>query len=103
MARVLKSNEKMAGGRRKHLGRQSNEIQDSGAAGRKNEVRLWETLILQVVSTLPDSITQREAILEALLGLVPCGHHCGPGLRLLQVHLEEHCRLQQNWFQHTHE
>ena len=58
-------------------------------------IKALEILIPHVVSTLPDSMVQREEVLSALTVFAPPGHRCAPLLRLLMVHLEEHKRLQQ--------
>jgi hypothetical protein len=62
-----------------------------------NNVQAFDILAPHVVSTLPDSMTQREEVLNALTMCAPPGHKCRPLLRLMQVHLEEHKRLQQLW------
>lgn len=87
MTRRIKSNEKSA---EKHAA-------NPHTFEHMNSIKAFEILAPYVVSTLPDSMTQREEVLTALTVCAPPGHKCTPLLRLMQVHLEEHKRLQQQW------
>ena len=42
-----------------------------------------ELVVGHIVATLPDSLTQREDLLEALAAAAPRGHRSGPLLRQL--------------------
>lgn len=53
-----------------------------------------QTLTAHVVKTLPDSITQRGPILDALLELLPDSHPNYRELAEMKIHLEQHELLQ---------
>jgi hypothetical protein len=87
MTRRFKSNEKNS--EQHAANHHKSEFMNSSTA--------FDILAPHVVSTLPDSMARREEVLNALTVCAPPGHKCTPLLRLMQVHLEEHRRLQQLW------
>ena len=53
-----------------------------------------QTLTAHVVKTLPDSITERGPILDALLDVLPDSHPNYREVAELKIHLEQHELLQ---------
>gem|GEM_PF-1262033 len=62
-----------------------------------SSLRAFDILIPHVVSTLPDSMMQREVVLNALASCAPPGYRSAPLIRMMQVYLQEHKRIQRLW------
>jgi len=54
-------------------------------------------VISHVLNTLPDSLSQRQELLEALSRCIAPGEETGVWVRALQFHLQEHQRLRSDW------
>jgi hypothetical protein len=54
-------------------------------------------VVAHVMSTLPDSVAEREGVLRALAACIPPGDRAGVWVRTMQFHLEEHQRLCLDW------
>jgi hypothetical protein len=54
-------------------------------------------VVAHVLNTLPDSLSQRQELLEALSACIPPGEESGVWVRALQFHLQEHQRLRSDW------
>jgi hypothetical protein len=54
-------------------------------------------VVAHVLNTLPDSLAQRQELLEALAASIPPGEESGVWVRALQFHLQEHQRLRFDW------
>jgi hypothetical protein len=54
-------------------------------------------VVVHVLNTLPDSLRQRQELLEALSRCIPSGEETGVWVRALQFHLQEHQRLCSAW------
>jgi hypothetical protein len=54
-------------------------------------------LVAHVLNTLPDSLSRREEVLQALAAIIPPDGESAARVRTLQYHLEEHRRLRLEW------
>ncbi len=54
-------------------------------------------VVVHVLNTLPDSLSRRHELLEALSRCIPPGEETGVWVRALQFHLQEHQRLCSAW------
>jgi hypothetical protein len=56
-----------------------------------------DLVISDVVANLPDSVEERQALLKALIAVVPRQHPSRPGLASMAKMLEQHLAIQQEF------